>query len=274
MENYNNKIRDIVFDKKSTTDGLPLFLDGVGKMFYDHVKNSDNEVIKKMFVSVLFLDLYKYFNLFSKDGISFEPNNRKMFEHLDSFKTYDEIEEFILGSEEVFELSIEHVYQLKKSSVLYKIMTYEVLTYEQNKKLIELFPNHEADLNRYNINVDMNYIIEKINQSYKSHNDIYNMVKDLVCYLNHAQKNNKPLFDDYVKEIVDVLKNNNEVYETPASETEAYVLKIFNEMKNMDEETLKKYLSENFDKLSMTASLFITYKTDYSKLISDIEKGL
>ena len=72
--------------------------------------------------------------------------------------------------------------------------------------------------------------------------------------------------------MINILNNNTEIYEPPTSDYEARVFEKVIEMKNMDEEKLKNVLSNDFYRLSMTAGLFIAYKTEYGKIISEFNK--
>ncbi len=150
VNNYNREIRKILFDRNIK-----------GNISEDIDIKKAYEVIRTMIYMTSYSDLYSYFRYWKKTNKLFPPELRD-FNELKEINSYDELEKFYENNTDMFNLALYASKTFYDSSAYYKILNVKSLDEDDIKHICKINTLFNQDIDNYNIDVDADYIIDKI----------------------------------------------------------------------------------------------------------------
>lgn len=215
--NYNKKIRqsidniDKIIKKKfdlSIYDNSIIFIPKI-QAFSEYSKREKYVIdsIKKM---VCYSDLYTWFN-FNKKCNAITYNDEEKFEMLKNINSFKEWEHIFDQSMELYCETIKQVLNFCNSTIFHKILRIKSLSEDDIYKIEKINTIFYQDLEEYTVNVDVDYIIDKIVKMINSeHNTKDQILNEATEFISVIGKIDKILYKKIMLELLkrDILVSN------------------------------------------------------------------
>lgn len=170
--NFNQSIRKQIFDvvEKNLLVGIST-KEGIDKiMDYIYSLEDTNEksigVYREFFMGVVYLDAYKMYAYKIKQGIASEEDIDTFYQ-LYNIIDFNDLYAEISANIGLFNTMIKAAYDFYNLNGLGKILVVRSLSLSENKKLSEIFPCHNLDLDTYYEPVTIDKLIKNIRSQYK-----------------------------------------------------------------------------------------------------------
>ena len=292
MKNYNNYYRNEIYDmiESFKQDGLNesdavekcaevLYNCAVLNRTVDIVfKNKPLYINRILFFSTLYID----FIMFYKEAVSYDEvldvtvYNLSLIGDCD---TYEEVETLFIEDRQIFESAVQAVYEIASLSSFGKIEMFSGLDENDKKRILNIAPNFQYDIEMFDKKIDKEYIIKKINCMESEGLDENFASNELMCFLNWLKENQEKIhiqlifdmitdFRSYYDKTQYNIINNNDI---ELDDEEKEINKVASEIAKMnDKELFKKFSSfEEPEYLKFGIFSFLYEETKYGKMIRD-----
>lgn len=206
--NYNKKFRQSIYkiDKVikeklgfSIHDNSIIFVPET-QVFSEYSKREMNIIdsIKKM---VCYSDLYTSLALNEKcKAITFD--DEKIFEMVKNVKSFNEWESIYDQSLELREKSINQILNFYNSSAFHKILRIKCLSEDDINQIQKINTMFDQDLEEYKVNVDVDYIINKILKMINSGYTEHQILNESTEFISIIGKVDKKLYKKIILELI------------------------------------------------------------------------
>ena len=188
--NYNKKVRESVNKLNGNlknTFGPNLYMDGSFDIKFDGSLDTDEGKIAKVFDSMLkmtaYNDLYSKYALMQKYNTLSEFDS-EVFEMLKNISSFDEFNNKISSSTELFSLAMKEMIEFYNSSVFHKILRRKCLSENDIDRIKRINTLFDSDLESYNKDVDAEYIGKKLSSCMNSKYSIVYMLDESAIFLH------------------------------------------------------------------------------------------
>ncbi len=167
--NFNQSIREkinSIVEKNllvgvSTKEGIDKIMDYVYSLEDSNEKSL--EIYREFFMGVVYLDAYKMFAYRQREGIATEEDIDIFFQ-LWNIVDFNDLLAEISANIGLFNTMIKASYDFYNLNELGKVILVRSLSPSENKKLKEIFPCHELDLDTYNEDVTIDKVVKSIRE--------------------------------------------------------------------------------------------------------------
>lgn len=225
MKNYNNVYRNHIYNEiqKLIKKGLTpekaitkcseslyclLFSLNMSSGIFENINSNAkrDKVLEMMLVSILYIDLIKFLNAQIIDSDELSPILKSKYDLMINCESYEEVLDIFKKNFNILHLAVDCVYEMEEKSAFMKIIYANILDAETNNKILSIFPNYQEDIDKYNFKIDKEYVINKINQMYKSDVSFELVLCDLMAFIAWVKYGNSELYDELVKDMVNDTK--------------------------------------------------------------------
>jgi len=225
MKNYNNVYRNHIYNEiqKLIKKGLTpekaitkcseslyclLFSLNMSSGIFENINSNAkrDKVLEMMLVSILYIDLIKFLNAQIIDSDELSPILKSKYDLMINCESYEEVLDIFKKNFNILHLAVDCVYEMEEKSAFMKIIYANILDAETNNKILSIFPNYQEDIDKYNFKIDKEYVINKINQMYKSNVSFELVLCDLMAFIAWVKYGNSELYDELVKDMVNDTK--------------------------------------------------------------------
>lgn len=154
IKNFNQDIRKQINDivEKNLLVGISA-KEGIDKIMnyiysMEEYEDKSIDVYREFFMGVVYLDAYKMFAYRQKEGIASE-DDIDTFYQLWNITDFNDLLAEISANIGLFNIMIKAAYDFYNLNGLGKVIVVRSLSLSENKKLAEIFPCHELDLDTY-----------------------------------------------------------------------------------------------------------------------------
>jgi len=212
MKNYNNVYRNHIYNEiqKLIKKGLTpekaitkcseslyclLFSLNMSSGIFENINSNAkrDKVLEMMLVSILYIDLIKFLNAQIIDSDELSPILKSKYDLMINCESYEEVLDIFKKNFNILHLAVDCVYEMEEKSAFMKIIYANILDAETNNKILSIFPNYQEDIDKYNFKIDKEYVINKINQMYKSNVSFELVLCDLMAFIAWVKYGNSEL---------------------------------------------------------------------------------
>ena len=283
--NYNKEVRKSVNrlnENFKNTFGPNLYMDGSFDIKFDGSLDTDEDKIAKVFDTMLkmtaYNDLYSKYALMQKCNTLSEFDS-EVFEMLKNISSFDEFNDKISSSTELFSLAMKEMIEFYNSSVFHKILRRKSLNENDIDNIKRINTLFDYDLESYNKDVDAEYIGKKVSSCMNSKYFVEDLLDESAIFLHTFLLIDKKSAE---KILLEMIKNNVLIINYMEKMNELYndkLLTVEVESDNYNLKYVKKYLeNHDIDKLpydliyQINANNVIFYKLNseiYNISVSD-----
>lgn len=209
--NYNKKVRESVNrlnENLKNTFGPNLYMDGSFDIKFDGSLDTDEGKMAKVFDTMLkmtaYNDLYSKYALMQKCNTLSEFDN-EVFEMLKNISSFDEFNDKISSSTELFSLAMKEMIEFYNSSVFHKILRRKCLNENDIDNIKRINTLFDSDLESYNKDVDAEYIGKKVSSFMNSKYSVEDLLDESAIFLHTLLLIDKKSAE---KIILEMIKNN------------------------------------------------------------------
>ena len=223
---FNNEIRIII---ENTIDNMKnnyvptdlSFTLLTEAFFYKYTllfKPKSFEVFYTMLCQIVYLDAYKTLS-YSKKILSITEEEELYWELINDIEDFLDLYTKISDDPELFAYMLKCSYYYQKSNGLIKSLQTKSLTDEENKRLLEIAPSHEEDLNYYSNHITLKRLIKNYKAQIKFYANNGNekneerALDNIVNFIRQLSLVDKDNFNFLVEELINnyyiVTKTNN-----------------------------------------------------------------
>lgn len=274
--NYNKEVRKSVNrlnENFKNTFGPNLYMDGSFDIKFDGSLDTDEDKIAKVFDTMLkmtaYNDLYSKYALMQKCNTLSEFDS-EIFEMLKNISSFDEFNDKISSSTELFSLAMKEMIEFYNSSVFHKILRRKSLNENDIDNIKRINTLFDYDLESYNKDVDAEYIGKKVLSCMNSKYSILDLLNESAIFLHTLllvdKKSAEKIILEMIKNsvlVVNYMEKTNEFYKDE-------FLAMGVECDNYDLGYIKKYL-ENHDINKLPYDLI--YQINVNNVIFNISKN-
>lgn len=250
--NYNKEVRKSINrlnENFKNTFGPNLYMDGSFDIKFDGSLDTDEDKIAKVFDTMLKMTAYN--DLYSKYALMEKCNtlsdfDGEVFEMLKNISSFDEFNDKISSSKELFSLAMKEMIEFNKSSAFHKILRRKCLSENDIDNIKRINTLFDSDLESYNKDVDAKYIGKKVLSCMNSRYPIVDLLNESAIFLHTLllvdKKSAEKIILEMIKNsvlVVNYMEKTNEFYKDE-------FLAMGVECDNYDLGYIKKYL-ENHD---------------------------
>ena len=250
--NYNKEVRKSVNtlnENLKNTFGSNLYMDGSFDIKFDGSLDTDEGKMAKVFDTMLkmtaYNDLYSKYALMQKYNTLSEFDS-EVFEMLKNITSFDEFNDKISSSTELFSLAMKEMIEFYNSSVFHKILRRKCLNEKDIDNIKRINTLFDSDFESYNIDVDAEYIGKKVSFCMNSKYFVEDLLDESAIFLHTLLLIDKKSAE---KIILEMIKNNVLAVNYMEKSNELYkdeFLAMGIERDNYNLGYIKKYL-ENHD---------------------------
>ena len=250
--NYNKEVRKSVNslnENLKNTFGSNLYMDGSFDIKFDGSLDTDEGKMAKVFDTMLkmtaYNDLYSKYALMEKCNTLSEFDG-EVFEMLKNISSFDEFNDKISSSKELFSLAMTEMIEFYNSSVFHKILRRKCLSENDIDNIKRINTLFDSDLESYNKDVDAEYIGKKVSSCMNSKYSVEDLLDESAIFLHTLLLIDKKSAE---KIILEMIKNNVLAVNYMEKSNELYkdeFLAMGVERDNYNLGYIKKYL-ENHD---------------------------
>ncbi len=172
LKNFNKEIRkqiNYIVENKllegiSTKEGIDKIMNYIYSL--ENSKEKVAGVYREFFMGVVYLDAYKMYAYRHKQGISSEEDI-DVYYQLFNIVDFNDLLAEISANIGLFNIMIKASYDFHNLNGLGKVLVVRSLSLSENKKLSEIFPCHNLDLDTYYEPVTIDKLIKNIRNQYK-----------------------------------------------------------------------------------------------------------
>lgn len=274
--NYNKEVRKSVNrlnENFKNTFGPNLYMDGSFDIKFDGSLDTDEDKIAKVFDTMLkmtaYNDLYSKYALMQKCNTLSEFDS-EVFEMLKNISSFDEFNDKISSSTELFSLAMKEMIEFYNSSVFHKILRRKSLNENDIDNIKRINTLFDYDLESYNKDVDAEYIGKKVLSCMNSKYSILDLLNESAIFLHTLllvdKKSAEKIILEMIKNsvlVVNYMEKTNDLYKDE-------FLAMGVECDNYDLGYIKKYL-ENHDINKLPYDLI--YQINVNNVIFNISKN-
>ena len=274
--NYNKEVRKSVNrlnENFKNTFGPNLYIDGSFDIKFDGSLDTDEDKIAKVFDTMLkmtaYNDLYSKYALMQKCNTLSEFDS-EVFEMLKNISSFDEFNDKISSSTELFSLAMKEMIEFYNSSVFHKILRRKSLNENDIDNIKRINTLFDSDLESYNKDVDAEYIGKKVLSCMNSKYSILDLLNESAIFLHTLllvdKKSAEKIILEMIKNsvlVVNYMEKTNDLYKDE-------FLAMGVECDNYDLGYIKKYL-ENHDINKLPYDLI--YQINVNNVIFNISKN-
>ena len=274
--NYNKEVRKSVNrlnENFKNTFGPNLYMDGSFDIKFDGSLDTDEDKIAKVFDTMLkmtaYNDLYSKYALMQKCNTLSEFDS-EVFEMLKNISSFDEFNDKISSSTELFSLAMKEMIEFYNSSVFHKILRRKSLNENDIDNIKRINTLFDSDLESYNKDVDAEYIGKNVLSCMNSKYSILDLLNESAIFLHTLllvdKKSAEKIILEMIKNsvlVVNYMEKTNDLYKDE-------FLAMGVECDNYDLGYIKKYL-ENHDINKLPYDLI--YQINVNNVIFNISKN-
>ena len=274
--NYNKKVRESINrlnENFKNTFGPNLYMDGSFDIKFDGSLDTDEDKIAKVFDTMLkmtaYNDLYSKYALMQKCNTLSEFDS-EVFEMLKNISSFDEFNDKISSSTELFSLAMKEMIEFYNSSVFHKILRRKSLNENDIDNIKRINTLFDSDLESYNKDVDAEYIGKNVLSCMNSKYSILDLLNESAIFLHTLllvdKKSAEKIILEMIKNsvlVVNYMEKTNDLYKDE-------FLAMGVECDNYDLGYIKKYL-ENHDINKLPYDLI--YQINVNNVIFNISKN-
>lgn len=274
--NYNKEMRKSInrLNENLKNNFVPnLYKDGAfcikAKGSLDTDKGKMAKVFDTMFKITAYNDLYSKYALMEKCN-TLSDFDGEVFEMLKNISSFDEFNDKISSSKELFSLAMKEMIEFNKSSAFHKILRRKCLSENDIDNIKRINTLFDSDLESYNKDVDAKYIGKKVLSCMNSKYSIVDLLSESAIFLHTLLLVDKKSAE---KIILEMIKNSVLVVNYMEKKNEFYkdeFLAMGVECDNYDLGYIKKYL-ENHDINKLPYDLI--YQINANNVIFNILKN-
>lgn len=235
----------------------------------DTDKGKMAKVFDTMFKITAYNDLYSKYALMEKCN-TLSDFDGEVFEMLKNISSFDEFNDKISSSKELFSLAMKEMIEFNKSSAFHKILRRKCLSENDIDNIKRINTLFDSDLESYNKDVDAKYIGKKVLSCMNSKYSIVDLLSESAIFLHTLllvdKKSAEKIILEMIKNsvlVVNYMEKTNEFYKDE-------FLAMGVECDNYDLGYIKKYL-ENHDINKLPYDLI--YQINANNVIFNILKN-
>lgn len=246
--NYNKEMRKCINrlnGNLKNTLGPNLYMDGSfcikAKGSLDTDKGKIAKVLDTMLKITAYNDLYSKYALMEKCN-TLSDFDGEVFEMLKNISSFDEFNDKISSSKELFSLAMKEMIEFNKSSAFHKILRRKCLSENDIDNIKRINTLFDSDLESYNKDVDAKYIGKKVLSCMNSRYPIVDLLNESAIFLHTLllvdKKSAEKIILEMIKNsvlVVNYMEKTNEFYKDE-------FLAMGVECDNYDLGYIKKYL--------------------------------
>lgn len=209
--NYNKKVRENVNrlnENLKNTFGPNLYKDGAFCIKAKGSFDTDGCKMAKVFDTMLkmtaYNDLYSKYALMQKCNTLSEFDN-EVFEMLKNISSFDEFNDKLSSSTELFSLAMKEMIEFYNSSIFHKILRRKCLSENDIVNIKRINTLFDSDLESYNKDVDAGYIGRKVSSCMNLKYSIIDLLDESAIFLHTLLLIDK---NSAEKIILEMIKNN------------------------------------------------------------------
>lgn len=209
--NYNKEMRKSInrLNENLKNNFVPnLYKDGAFCIKAKGSLDTDEDKIAKVFDTMLkmtaYNDLYSKYALMQKCNTLSEFDN-EVFEMLKNISSFDEFNDKISSSTELFSLAMKEMIEFYNSSVFHKILRRKCLNENDIDNIKRINTLFDYDLESYNKDVDAEYIGKKVSSFMNSKYSVEDLLDESAIFLHTLLLIDKKSAE---KIILEMIKNN------------------------------------------------------------------
>lgn len=188
--NYNKEMRKSInrLNENLKNNFVPnLYKDGAfcikAKGSLDTDKGKMAKVFDTMFKITAYNDLYSKYALMEKCN-TLSDFDGEVFEMLKNISSFDEFNDKISSSKELFSLAMKEMIEFNKSSAFHKILRRKCLSENDIDNIKRINTLFDSDLESYNKDVDAKYIGKKVLSCMNSRYPIVDLLNESAIFLH------------------------------------------------------------------------------------------
>lgn len=223
--NYNKEMRKCINrlnGNLKNTLGPNLYMDGSfcikAKGSLDTDKGKIAKVLDTMLKITAYNDLYSKYALMEKCN-TLSDFDGEVFEMLKNISSFDEFNDKISSSKELFSLAMKEMIEFNKSSAFHKILRRKCLSENDIDNIKRINTLFDSDLESYNKDVDAKYIGKKVLSCMNSRYPIVDLLNESAIFLHTLllvdKKSAEKIILEMIKNsvlVVNYMEKTNEFY--------------------------------------------------------------